>query len=145
VYHSIINILLLTLKVLAKGNFGQYIWIWFRCYLWIEIPGNRNGRSNGQSRDFRFLKFFYRILLIVLEKEWSLITIYITGSYKPDGISELLKHYHLLLINIVLDERDKERVGRKWNRFYTKITIDIMKDNFKLNLKSYKKLKVRNN
>ena len=110
-------------KFLPKGNFGQYVGYDSGAIWRIGNPGNRNGRASGQS-EASIPKFFTEFDNTLRQN--GVLSPFITGSYKPDGISETAE---TLPPDIETEPAPKSQ-------------LDVLKDNFKSNLKkSYKKLK----
>jgi hypothetical protein len=110
-------------KFLPKGNFGQYVGYDSGAIWRIGNPGNRNGRASGQS-ETSIPKFFTEFDNSLRQN--GVLSPFITGSYKPDGISETAE---TLPPDIETEPAPKSQ-------------LDVLKDNFKSNLKkSYKKLK----
>jgi hypothetical protein len=126
-------------KFLPKGNFGQYVGYDSGAIWRIGNPGNRNGRENGQS-ETSIPKFFTEFDNSLREN--GVLSPFITGSYKPDGISETAETLSSITDKYSLDEKTRKELEESEIGSTPKSQLDIMKDNFKLNLKkSYKKLK----
>jgi hypothetical protein len=114
-------------KFLPKGNFGQYVGYDSGAIWRIGNPGNRNGRASGQS-EASIPKFFTEFDNTLRQN--GVLSPFITGSYKPDGISETAE---------TLPPDPAETLPPDPA---PKSQLDVLKDNFKSNLKkSYKKLK----